>query len=542
MERMTNMEPDTGNVKIRLGHMVIDPYLLAFCFAIVVFAVFQSRTIGLPFYWDEAWVYAPAVKQMHEHGASLLPGSIDPQLSRGHPLLFHFLGAIWTLAFGWSRQSLHVLALFISTCLLVATYLLAARSGSKQVALGAVMLLLVNETFLAQSGLFLPEILLTLFLVLTVYFFSTKNAVAYVLAGTAALLTKESAIVLVIALLLWQTVAWMRKRRSGNSQHQRWVIVTLIPVIFSAFYFLYQLRVHGWLVFPDHVEMMTWNWKDIIYKLKVGFSDLFEEQGWVVLTYAFAYAAPVLWRGWDRRWAFVVIFLYVASIKVLIGRWTLTLPLSLIVPVVCLGLVFCLLFLKYDRRDAQRGEVVGISYLFVLGFLGFSALNFFTNRYLVCLVPFIASGMLIFIHSALEGRPWSVFPAFVLILCGILLDRIGKDEQIGDMNLNYVDAISVNHQIVAYCESQGLYETHMFGSYMTRMYMTDVGAGYLSSDRRFTNISDTDLTNATYAIVTNESPDEGTIAHLRSSGFILDKEFTSGIVRGGIYHRPKPSF
>ena len=41
--------------------------------------------------WDEIWVYAPALTEMAEIGPTLLPGVLDAELSRGHPLLFHFL-------------------------------------------------------------------------------------------------------------------------------------------------------------------------------------------------------------------------------------------------------------------------------------------------------------------------------------------------------------------------------------------------------------------------------------------------------------------
>jgi hypothetical protein len=62
------------------------------------------------FFWDEAWGYAPALKSMAQAGPSLLPGSISTDLSRGHPLLFHFLGGVWIKIFGETNLSLHAYA------------------------------------------------------------------------------------------------------------------------------------------------------------------------------------------------------------------------------------------------------------------------------------------------------------------------------------------------------------------------------------------------------------------------------------------------
>ena len=53
---------------------------------LVVLVMFKIPHILVPFYWDESWPYVPAIKEMYRNGISLLPGAIDPNLSRGHPL------------------------------------------------------------------------------------------------------------------------------------------------------------------------------------------------------------------------------------------------------------------------------------------------------------------------------------------------------------------------------------------------------------------------------------------------------------------------
>jgi hypothetical protein len=61
----------------------------------------------LPHYWDEAWSYATAVQKMYEKGATLLPGIVDVDATRGHPLFFYAAASTWMKIFGASLLSKH---------------------------------------------------------------------------------------------------------------------------------------------------------------------------------------------------------------------------------------------------------------------------------------------------------------------------------------------------------------------------------------------------------------------------------------------------
>ena len=70
-------------------------HLITVILAIIAFIIYKMPHLSLPYYWDEAWVYGPAVRLMEQTGLSLLPDALPVYYSRGHPLLFHFLGASW---------------------------------------------------------------------------------------------------------------------------------------------------------------------------------------------------------------------------------------------------------------------------------------------------------------------------------------------------------------------------------------------------------------------------------------------------------------
>ena len=59
-----------------------------FCI-LIGFIILKWDALFLPYFWDEAWVYMPAIRTMAEKGPSILPGSIEADLYTGHPLFFY---------------------------------------------------------------------------------------------------------------------------------------------------------------------------------------------------------------------------------------------------------------------------------------------------------------------------------------------------------------------------------------------------------------------------------------------------------------------
>ena len=89
---------------------------------LLVFVALKIPHLHYAYFWDESWPYAPALRAMYLHGPGLMPNAIDPELSRGHPLLFHALAATWMKIFGTSHVSLHSFALLISILFLIFIY------------------------------------------------------------------------------------------------------------------------------------------------------------------------------------------------------------------------------------------------------------------------------------------------------------------------------------------------------------------------------------------------------------------------------------
>ena len=124
---------------------------------------------------------------MYKNGPSLLPGVIDAYLYRGHPTFFYFITTVWMKIFGPSLLSIHSFFIIISTCLIFSVFIVGSYIAGKTVGLLASTCLLATPLFIAQAGFLLPEVILALFSILTVYFYFKQKIVLEIVFGTLLL-------------------------------------------------------------------------------------------------------------------------------------------------------------------------------------------------------------------------------------------------------------------------------------------------------------------------------------------------------------------
>ena len=120
-------------------------------FILLLFVLLKIPALHLPYFWDELGVYSRAGLYLHDNGLGLLPKDLPPELSRGHPLLFAFIQAIGYNIFGDGVVGGHITALIISLILLWSVYFITSKYFSKYTALLAVMILIIQPLFFAQS-------------------------------------------------------------------------------------------------------------------------------------------------------------------------------------------------------------------------------------------------------------------------------------------------------------------------------------------------------------------------------------------------------
>ena len=165
--------------------------LFGLCIVILALIIYKIPYLNLSYYWDEAWSYKPAVEEMVKHGPSLLPGSISIANYKGHPLFFYFLSSVWLHLFPdnifWSK----CFALSIAVLTLIYTFLLTKYlSNNRTAALFSVILLASQDIFLAQSGLLLPEMLLALLSLMSLYYYFKNKYWFYFVSASLLMLTR----------------------------------------------------------------------------------------------------------------------------------------------------------------------------------------------------------------------------------------------------------------------------------------------------------------------------------------------------------------
>lgn len=247
------------------------------------FFLFKLFHLHTPYFWDELGVYSQAALYLFDHGISMLPDAMPPELSRGHPLLCAVFFALGYTLFGPQVWGGHVTALLVSCALLYLLYRFARDFFNHKTALLASALLAVQPVFIAQSSMVLPEVLLTFFCTASLYAYLKGRFLLLALFSTLAILTKETAIILPCCLGLPVMLTMLQKGMQKKYLVQLSLIYT--PLFAWGLFLLIQKIQNGWFFFPLHTGYISFSWADISARLGYYLSFLFKGQGRYIWTF-----------------------------------------------------------------------------------------------------------------------------------------------------------------------------------------------------------------------------------------------------------------
>jgi 4-amino-4-deoxy-L-arabinose transferase-like glycosyltransferase len=191
--------------------------------------------LRLPYYWDEAGYYIPAALDFLR-SARLVPSDT---LHTGHtPLVVIYLALAWRV-FGFSPRVTRVAMTLVAAVTLAAVYALGRRLGSRETACWSVLLLALSPLFFAQSVLVHLDLAAGLFTLLALWALLGGTPWKFALAAVCAMLSKETAVVLLPVGWLF---CWWRYRRAAASAVRAWWIAFVAPLAVLA----------AWAVFYHH--------------------------------------------------------------------------------------------------------------------------------------------------------------------------------------------------------------------------------------------------------------------------------------------------
>lgn len=225
--------------------------LTAFLFTFAFLLLLHFPFLQLPYFWDEAGYYIPAALDFYRYKL-LIPVSTLPS---GHtPLVMIYLSLAWSV---WRYSALTTRAAMtvIAASTILSTFALGRRVAGREVAFWSALLLALSPLFFAQSTLAHLDLAAALFTVLAVLFLLHDQFWLFAVAASLAVLSKETAVVLVP--LVWLH-AWRRGRTSAGQpvSFQSWCAL-VTPILALAAWALYYHHATGYWI--GNREYLSYN-------------------------------------------------------------------------------------------------------------------------------------------------------------------------------------------------------------------------------------------------------------------------------------------
>ncbi len=447
------------------------PYVLvAFCSLFLI--IFKAGVLSYPHYWDEAFPYSYAIGHMTENKPGILSTSAPSIYTTGHPMLYYFLQSGWNLIVGSEMLLQRIFPLLISLFSLFVLFAVGKKMFTPLIGAAAVVLYSTQNVFLAQSSFQLPETTLSLFFLLSIYFFLQRKQLLFILSTSLMLFTKEPAIALLGAMFIADQLLFQNNKTFRARIASSWVFV--IPVLLNFLFYLHQYYAQGWFLFPRHTNFMEFDIAIILDKFSRYFSYLF------------------IYYGRNAISFLIIVFAAILLVK---NR-------------------------KSIRLSTPFKHVI-LLFILIVGFLLFSALNFYSNRYILCLFPVFSLLSAAVIYYTIKSELLSLM--LVAALAGVTMYFSLTIRGDKDHNLGYADAVKVQQQVVDYCVANKWQEKKIMTGFLMSKNLTSHYPGYVHKDSLFIHIQSEDPASADILLLT--STEKYIHACKETPGFILLKRF-----------------
>lgn len=460
---------------------------------LIAFTAFKIHHLYYPYYWDESWPYATAVADMYKHGISLLPGAVDPNLSRGHPLFFHAAAATWGKIFGMSHFSMHSFALLISLLFLMAIYEAGLKLFNIRVAVLSLLLVTTQVLFIVQSGMLLLEMLVALLAFVSLYSYVRGH---YFLTGLFLFMlfyTKESGLIMGFVLGIDTLVRLAKANKQTFKEHIPRLLAIGIPCMLMGAFFLLQKKINGWYILPLYSDLVEHNWNNFWYVFRRnvnGCMFVSDYRFW----YYFIAGALTLYAAITRKlWGLATMVLPILLVYFMVGEKGPKEYGESIAHFVALLLsmgVFTWFMARPSLFPAtQQRRFIALTMAFIVCFLIFSAFNFFTYRYLLATI--IPGLMLIaVITDKVAERTQSA--VYYIAFAGMMFVSgyaYIYDEGRGDTDRSAFSNMELQQGAVDFLAQQHAQNKSIAASsFLHRMHLTDVATGFIRDGKPFNNV------------------------------------------------------
>jgi hypothetical protein len=241
----------------------IEPHpLLLFSVLLLAVFVLHLRLIHLPYFWDEAGYYIPAVRDLM--GGSLIPHSTP---SNAHPPLVMAYVALWCKAFGYTPPIIRTAMITVAAFTLLGLFRLAAEVATVEVAFASTLCTALYPVFFTQSSLAQLDLAAAglTFWGLRSYL---KGQWSCALWFSLAVLAKETAILGPAALFAWEVVRpLVRKHLAIDPKKSFSAFCLLLPSIPLGAWYAYHYAKTGFVL--GNPEFFRYNVQTTLQPLRI---------------------------------------------------------------------------------------------------------------------------------------------------------------------------------------------------------------------------------------------------------------------------------
>jgi hypothetical protein len=417
-----------------MNNQNLSKILLAFI--LLLFIATKWDALYLPYFWDEAWSYIPAISAMADQMPCLAPGCINPELYRGHPLFFYFLASVWMKWVSESLFSMHLFALLISILSIISFYRLGCLFLKPAWSLFSVALLLLQQIFYVQSSFVLPEVLIMLLTTETIRSYLGNRKLYFFICTALLGLTKETGLIILIGLALIHILFSKEKIRDSI-----WLYASFLPAII---FYSWQKIALGWFFYPLHQNLVDFSPPTLINKSKIILHFILIDQG---------------------RKMLIIILASLAAFFVL--RKSKQKPIA---------------FTPEEKRFFAL-----VAFLFGLYFL-FSISNFLMLRYLLFLFPLLVLTLCILFDKLMPSNRLLSSSICVLLFFNFLYSFIHTYKNRGwidDAGINYLPMVEVHQDVAEYLQQDFATDERIFTHFLMYHNLKNADLGYVEENHEF---------------------------------------------------------
>ena len=226
------------NFFVKLKRQYFNYNLIIFIVFLLIVFLSKLNILDTPYYWDETGWIRGANWLSDKNLLKAIPGFHPAPTFLGHPPGLHVSMAFLFKVFGESIWLSHFFIVCFAFIGIYFTYLLGSYLFGRLTGIFSALFLFFTPIYFAQSGMYLGDIPVTAFGVMSIYFGLKKKYIPYLIASIYLVFLKETGIAIILSFLLYLFITERKNIKNAFAQ----ILKYSIPLwLIAAFLILQKL-------------------------------------------------------------------------------------------------------------------------------------------------------------------------------------------------------------------------------------------------------------------------------------------------------------